>query len=201
MATRMKPEERREQIVEIASRQFAEHGYRNRSLRQVAAACGMSAPGLMHYFPTLDSLLQAVLQRRDDVDLAAVAQRLPVDAPFADRLRTVLAYYRERGEEVRRFAIVEGEALDPGHPAHAFFAGRQQRNYEALAELLADEYCNADDVAFVLASAFEGLRWQWMMAASAEFDPTEQMVRVWQLVQRLGVPRRPDGRTDSASAP
>ena len=200
MATRMKPDERRELIVEIAAQRFAEQGYRNQSLRQVAAACGMTAPGLLHYFPTLDALLEAVLQRRDDLDLATVADRLPEDAPFVDRIRAVLAYYRERGEEVRRFAIVEGEALDPAHPAHAFFAGRQQRNYEMLQQMLADEYDNAEELAFVLAAAFEGLRWQWMMAASDEFDPTDRMVRMWQTVERLGVPRRPGAASHPTAA-
>ncbi len=197
MATRMRPSERRQLIVQIATAQFAERGFRDLSLRQVAAACEMSTPGVMHYFPTLADLLVAVLQQRDDNDLAAVATRSGPYEDFAHQIRAVLTYYREHGDEVLLFAIVEGEAVDPGHPAHRFFANRTQRNADYIRDTLASEFVNADELSLLLSAAFEGLRWQWMMRATEGFDPTERMIRVWDIVQRLGV-RRPDGSLGSA---
>jgi AcrR family transcriptional regulator len=188
VATRMKPEDRRELILGVAAEQFAEHGYRNLSMRQLAGACDMSAPGLMHYFPTVELLLEAVLERRDVRDLAAAATRYPADATFTERVRATIAHYRENSSEVHHFAIVEGEALDPRHPAHQFFRRRQQRNHDLMLELLEDHYDNAEELTFLLAAALEGLRWRWM-ASSPEFDPTESMIRAWEMVSRLGMSR------------
>lgn len=56
---------RRAAVVEAASRLFAEQGYHQTSLAQVATAAGVSQTGLLHHFKGKDVLLLAVLEFQD----------------------------------------------------------------------------------------------------------------------------------------
>ena len=60
-----KGDARRELIVDVASEIFGTQGFRAATMLQIAAACGISRTGLLHHFPTKESLLGAVLARRD----------------------------------------------------------------------------------------------------------------------------------------
>ena len=77
---------RREEILGIAAQVFSEEGFRSVSMSALARACDMSLTGLVHYFPTKDLLLQAVMDRRDELDDARVAG--PGQARAPDRRRT-----------------------------------------------------------------------------------------------------------------
>lgn len=192
MAKRMNPDERRELILSTAAEQFATLGYRNLSLRQIAAACGMSAPGVMHYFRTLEDLLNAVLQRREEMDMAALGLPLASQLGLLEGVRAAMAYYGERGEEVHQFAIIEGEAVDPAHPAHRYFTERHQRYYRYVEEALRSEYQNGSDLAPVVYAAVEGLRWQWMWGRLDVQQVEERMTQVWETLKPLGIPHAGD---------
>src|SRR5690349_23462350 len=60
-----KGDARRELIVEVATEIFGTQGFRAATMLQIAAACGISRTGLLHHFPTKESLLEAVLAHRD----------------------------------------------------------------------------------------------------------------------------------------
>ena len=81
----------------------------------------MSAPGLMHYFPDMQTLLAAVLDARDEEDLAALRLPKQPDARLLDLIDSALAYYAQRPAKVAQFDTLEIEALDPQHPAHDYF--------------------------------------------------------------------------------
>jgi AcrR family transcriptional regulator len=156
VARRLSPEARRAEIIDIAQAVIAEEGYRSLSLREVARRCGMSAPGLMHYFPDLPSLLDAVLAHRDEVDLAQLAP--DDDASLIELLDAGVDYYAERAEETRRFDALEAEALDPSHPAHAYFATRDDRTYARLRPIIERQYDRPDDVLRLVRLLFDGMR-------------------------------------------
>src|SRR6476620_8730547 len=61
-------EERRAEIVRATLEVIAERGYRGASLSAVAERVGLSQQGLLHYFPTKEALLVAVLAERDQWD-------------------------------------------------------------------------------------------------------------------------------------
>ena len=63
---------RREAILRAASEAFATHGYRGASLAMIAERVGMSAPGLLHHFPTKEHLLIDLLALRQERDAARV---------------------------------------------------------------------------------------------------------------------------------
>ena len=61
---------RRDAIIRIAASQFAEKGFLSATVLEIAAACGISRAGLLHYFPDKEALLETVLEARDDEDQA-----------------------------------------------------------------------------------------------------------------------------------
>jgi AcrR family transcriptional regulator len=57
--------ERRNQLVDVALRLFAEHGMERTSIKDIAAASGV-APGLLyHYFRSKEDLLWAIIERHN----------------------------------------------------------------------------------------------------------------------------------------
>lgn len=72
-ASRLSPDERREQILRVASERFADQGFDAVSVRDIAQEAGVTRALVYHYFPGKDSLLDAVLRREAEAILAATA--------------------------------------------------------------------------------------------------------------------------------
>ncbi len=85
---RLSSEERRALVVEACAELVATRGYAGASLREVAAAAGISIGTLLHHFATKDELLAATLVR--------VSERFHEDA------RAAMAGVSEPGERLRR---------------------------------------------------------------------------------------------------
>ena len=72
--TRLAVDERRRQIIDAGAALFVEHSYEEISMRQIAAAAGVSKPLLYHYFPSKIDLFKAAVSD-------AAAQLLALIAP------------------------------------------------------------------------------------------------------------------------
>src|SRR5262245_17520418 len=59
--TREDPELRRAKILDEGIRVIGERGYYGFTVQEMAQRCGLSNGGLLHYFPSKDHLLLAVL--------------------------------------------------------------------------------------------------------------------------------------------
>jgi AcrR family transcriptional regulator len=59
--TRLNVDERRRQLLEAGRELFAEHGYDEITMRQIAQRAGISKPLLYHYFPSKAALFHAAL--------------------------------------------------------------------------------------------------------------------------------------------
>jgi AcrR family transcriptional regulator len=57
------PKPRKEEILDVATRLFAERGYEGTSMNDVAERVGMRKASLFYHFATKDSLYEAVLER------------------------------------------------------------------------------------------------------------------------------------------
>ncbi|GAB4001909.1 TetR/AcrR family transcriptional regulator [Nocardioides ultimimeridianus] len=94
MRTRWEPEKRREQLLRVAERVFAEQGYQGTSVNDVAAAAGVTRTLVYKYFRDTDELYLACVRAaraelEDRFATAALAQEDP-----GDQLRAgVTAYY------------------------------------------------------------------------------------------------------------
>jgi len=114
---------------------FAERGFTNVSVADVASAVGITTAGLLHHFGTKNALLIAVLQEREarneelDKELRAEGK---------DWLETYVARLEHNEEQlalVQLFALLSAESIAAQHPAHDWFVER----YRVLAETSARE--------------------------------------------------------------
>ena len=83
---RLRPEERREQLLDAALRLAAERDLTSLSVQEIAAYAQVSEGLLYHYFPTKDALLLAAVQRAADAlmqALDAVVQGPPLPSLLA----------------------------------------------------------------------------------------------------------------------
>jgi AcrR family transcriptional regulator len=118
----------REHVVGVAMEEFAVHGYRGASLDKIAAKLGITRQAVLHYFPSKVKLLLAVLELREQQD-AQQFIRLSTQHgwSFAELFPAVIGHYTEHPELTRLYTVLAAEAIDPEHPAHAWFVERYRR--------------------------------------------------------------------------
>ncbi|WP_181429159.1 TetR/AcrR family transcriptional regulator [Curtobacterium sp. MCSS17_008] len=133
--TRPRGEQRRRQILDVALRLFAERGFTNVSVAEVASEVGITTAGLLHHFGTKNALLIAVLQEREARN-QEIDQRLGSEGK--DWLETFVARLAQNEEHpalMQLFALLSAESIADQHPAHEWFVER----YRSLAEVAARE--------------------------------------------------------------
>ncbi|MFD7403630.1 TetR/AcrR family transcriptional regulator [Streptomyces sp. NPDC059866] len=164
MSARVRSEERRAEIVRAALEVIAERGYRGASLAAVAERVGLTQQGLLHYFPTKNALLVAVLEERDQWDA------VPDTTWRADLLASLVEYNAMRPGIVQTFSALLGESVTEGHPARAYFTERYRRVRESMACILRTEYgdrlpngLTPERTAPLLVAVMDGLQYQWLL--------------------------------------
>ena len=92
-------------ILESASRVFAEKGYHHASIRDVAAATGVSPAGLYYYFRSKEELLHLIIENSLSSLLVRVREEVADIPDPGVRLRTVIKIHLEQfqnsGQEMR----------------------------------------------------------------------------------------------------
>ncbi|WP_433302323.1 TetR/AcrR family transcriptional regulator [Actinoplanes sp. CA-030573] len=169
---------KRRDILDQATALFGEAGYRGTSLREIAARCGISHPGLLHHFPTKESLLLAVLAHRDEVDQERVAAGSPAGAAALRRLVDLVALNQTRRGIVELFTVLSAEATAADHPAHDYFVERYRRITDEIEGAYAAAQSAGDLVPGVdpagaareLIALMDGLQIQWLLG-----DPSLDM--------------------------
>jgi AcrR family transcriptional regulator len=162
---------RRRQILDQAIALFGEVGYRGASLREIATRCGLSHAGLLHHFPTKQSLLLAVLEHRDEVDGARLADGgtgLAVLRGMVD----LASLNATRPGIVELFTVLSAEATAVHHPAHAYFVRRYQTTVRtaelAYGQVRADGALRPGIEVAAAARQFvalmDGLQIQWLLS-------------------------------------
>lgn len=171
VARRLPVEQRREEIIAGTREMIALEGPSGLSIRKVARYCGMSAPGVLHHFPDLTSLLNEVLMARDIDELNGIHALFESGEEQTLRALTnaAVAFIAERPVETRNFDLMEAEAADPTHPAHAYFARRREHTGELSRRLAEEEFEDPDLVLEMLNVFADGLRTRWL-ASDVEAD-------------------------------
>ena len=184
-ATRSETQDR---ILDAAETVFAAKGYRGGALNDVAVSAGYTRAGLLHYYPSKEALLLAILERRDE-RLNAMESISPDDSigdVLADLSRTV-QQLREFRLFIQLGHIVSAEAASPEHPAHEWCVARERHLRDDLTRAVdraKDRGELARDVdsralgALVL-GAYEGLEAQWLL------DDEVDVVGGMQILKRL----------------
>ncbi len=103
---------RREQIVEAATRVFAQKGFRRATTREVARAAGVSEGTIYNYFEGKDALLMAILERLNETERRAedFEEGMATDFPgfLKEYLRRRMSFIWENREV---FRVVLSEML------------------------------------------------------------------------------------------
>ncbi|WP_155056134.1 TetR/AcrR family transcriptional regulator [Streptomyces blattellae] len=164
MNARVRSAERRSEIVRAALEVIAERGYRGASLGAVAERVGLTQQGLLHYFPTKDALLVAVLEERDQWDA------VPNPQWRVDLLASLVEYNAMRPAIIQTFSALLGESVTEGHPARDYFAERYTRVRSGMAAVLRAEYgdrlpngLTPERTAPLLVAVMDGLQYQWLL--------------------------------------
>ncbi|MFC8507506.1 TetR/AcrR family transcriptional regulator [Streptomyces sp. NPDC057411] len=168
---RARSEERRAEIVRAALEVIAERGYRGASLGAVAERVGLTQQGLLHYFPTKEALLVAVLEERDRWDTSGGRDRGPWRL---DLMESLVEYNAMRPGIVQTFSALLGESVTEDHPARAFFTERYAQVRESMAEVLRAEFgdelpggLSPERAAPLLTAVMDGLQYQWLLDPDA----------------------------------
>jgi AcrR family transcriptional regulator len=83
-ATRMSPDDRREQVLGVAEVMFARHGYHHVSMDDIADSAAVSKPVLYRHFPSKLALYLGVIDRQGEVLLATIEDSVAAAPPGSD---------------------------------------------------------------------------------------------------------------------
>ena len=176
---RLPAAERRRQIIEAATGLIAERGYWGVSMQDIADRCGLTVPGVLRHVGSKVGLLIAVLEHRDVEDARSLRARLgtgedevpedwavsrPADVDLRELCAATMRRNAVQPEIVRLFTVLAAESLEPTHPAHAYFARRQEfaaAAYASLAEHVTDR---PELLARQIMAMMDGLQIQWLRA-------------------------------------
>lgn len=166
---------KRREILDHAMSLFGEVGYRAASLREIAARCGISHPGLLHHFPTKVSLLLAVLEHREQVDGEALFTGATTGVDTLHRLVDLVSLNATRRGIVELFTVLSAEATALDHPARTFFVERYRTTLHAIEQAYAAARTEGalragiepGGAARQLIAMMDGLQIQWLLADCA----------------------------------
>lgn len=161
-------EDRKTEIIQAALEVISERGYRGASLAAVAERVGLTQQGLLHYFPTKEALLIAVLEIRDQWDMASAALAGSTVWPM-EMLINLVEYNSTRPGIVQVFTVLAGDSVTEGHPAKAYFKDRYRWVRENAVESLRAEYGDVlpggltpEQAGPLLVAVMDGLQVQWL---------------------------------------
>ncbi|WP_405581079.1 TetR/AcrR family transcriptional regulator [Streptomyces sp. NBC_01190] len=198
--TRGERGERRAGIIQAATEVIAERGYRGATLAGVAERVGLTQQGLMHHFPTKEALLIAVLEARDQWDVASAA--LHGHAWPLEVVANLVEYNATRPGIVQAFTVLVGDSVTEGHPAQEYFRERYAQVRDGGAEALRAEYgdrlpggLTTERASTLLAAVMDGLQVQWLLDPAAVDMPA-----AFRDFLALLAPPTPDGPAETSPA-
>jgi len=171
-----KGQERRDEILRAAVEVISREGYRGASLSQIGRSIGIDSAHIIYYFSSREVLLQEVLRRWDEGNVANLDPETDILAWLVEGAK------RNTGTPglVQLYTAFAAEAAEPTHPAHDFFRAR----FEALQGYIADDIrsrqaagsvtpaLDADHAAMMLIAQSDGLQVRWLVDRSIDMAAT-----------------------------
>ncbi len=192
---RMHLTEPQRRILEAAMEVFGTKGYTNGSLLEVGQKAGLTRQGILHHYPSKEKLLLAMLDYRDDADVAGLdGQHVPAGEAFFDHLITTTRINTTRPGVLQAYIVLSADSVTEGHPAQQFFRER----YAGLRAMIVDAFREVvpgvDDVrvteaASALIGTMDGLQIQWLLDPEVVDMPAavEATIRAAIVALRLGL--------------
>jgi len=169
----MERDERRAHILATAMAIIDDRGHSGLTMRGLARECGLSAPGLMHYFPDMPTLVVAVVAYREERDEELFVGVEPGPGTTRAILDAGIENIIARPKAAELFAIVEAQAIDPRHPGHEYFKQRADAIISEFAPIVGAEYAHPEELIRQLIAVADGLQLNWLRDPTA-FDLLER---------------------------
>jgi len=187
---------REREILDVAEREFAEHGFQGASMDAVAAGAGISKPLVYSYFGSKEGLYRAIVARAGDHFRATIAEVSAAGSADLRMWRGILAYF-DFVEQYRWGWTV----LYRQYAGGGALAAELDRNRAAVTDLLADlfvdvarEHGMAEELlgevrvqAHTFEGAAEGLgrRWLQHLDEPKELQALRLMNFAWRGVENM----------------
>ena len=130
---------RRREILDVAERLFARHGYASTSMDDVAEAVGVTKPAIYHYFRSKDDILLEIRQSIIDEALERVEGVLEAEGPPSRKLADLLVSHTEtvlRRRRANKIFHEEHGLLSPDRERS--ISGKDTRYEKVLQQLYAE---------------------------------------------------------------
>lgn len=158
-------------ILEAAYENFLKFGYHGASLREIAAASGISHPGVRHHFETKEALLIAALAERDKRASLQSRDLIAAQGITTETLVAILRSNVETSNLGQLFIMMAAQASDPEHPAHEYFAQRYSKMRSMYAKFLTagqrsgtvSKTVDVQRAAIQLIALVDGIQIQWTL--------------------------------------
>lgn len=165
---------KRREIIDEATRIFSQEGFNHSNMGEIARACNLSRTGLLHYFPSKQSLLLTVLQEREKEDEKLFQEDHLGDSDGLNNLRRLVELAGQNSRKpwaIGLFTTLSAEATDKTHPAHGYFVARYRKLHQktlAILRKVQDQGSLRNDVdietlAINLNALMDGLQLQWLL--------------------------------------
>ncbi len=158
---------KRQAILDAALEVFGEVGLHGSTLREIAGRVGVSHQSLMHYFPTKNELLMAVLRRRDE----RLRRHFADDGGMAvGELISVAEDNVGIPDVIALYNMASAEATFEDHPAHEYYAQFYQSLIASMSKYIERaeargvlrEGWDARSAARAILALVDGLQLQWL---------------------------------------
>lgn len=168
--------ERRGELVNAAAALFADRGYRDTSIADVAAEVGVTQQSLLYYFGSKQGLLHAVIDQRDGASIEFVRELVAIGGIRAiEQLPDYARRNIKNPDLARLFSVLVAENLHPDDPAHDHFVRRYRNLRKMIEETIVDgqaagEFSTTVDArhkAVEILSFIEGTNIQWLLDPEA----------------------------------
>ncbi len=110
----------KERVLKAAYEQFSTYGYHGASLREIAALCGISHPGIRHHFPTKEDLFIEVLRERDSRVRSSVETWITEKGVSIEGVVEIACQNMTTPGILELFTITAAQGGSPDRPAHDF---------------------------------------------------------------------------------
>lgn len=161
-------------ILETAVLSFGVRGYYGTSLQRIADGVGLTKAGVLHYVDSKNGLLKLVLGEMYDLQTDTILSEIQQqEHPVIAQLwRKTVAVNAQRPQLVRMFSTLSAEALDPSHPAHAYFKSREAQTVDS-AHAIHWSVPEGIDTAALLQAGFsmmDGIQLRWLRNPSSDLN-------------------------------
>lgn len=135
-----RPDDRPQELLDAAMTVFAEKGYRNTRLEEIAEAAGVTKGTIYHYFDTKEELLRRAIEHHHERVFGGLDRELrDVQGPASARIRALVRKGFAAGDPARRKVLallLQGIAHEVPEAYHQWLVSGPVEGWRLLAALI-----------------------------------------------------------------